>query len=92
MKARTYILLLAVLSFAAMLPVHAQDQGTAQGGAQSGSVQSGPQGASMLPASNVDTQGIRRYVLGPGDVLDVRVFGQPDLNWQGEVEADGNIT
>ena len=31
-------------------------------------------------------------MLGPGDTLDVRVFGQPDLNWQGEVEADGNIT
>ncbi|PYS49534.1 MAG: hypothetical protein DMF68_09695 [Acidobacteria bacterium] len=94
MRVRTYIFLLAVMILAVALPLHAQDQGTAQGTttAQSGSAQSGSQGATMLPASSVDTQGIRRYVLGPGDTLDVRVFGQPDLNWQGEIEADGNIT
>jgi polysaccharide export outer membrane protein len=40
----------------------------------------------------VDSQGIKRYLLGPGDTLDVRVFGQPDLNWQGEVDADGTLT
>lgn len=88
MKVKAYILLLAVVSFAASLSVRAQEQVTPQGGSQQSS---GPQGANMLPAST-DTQGIRRYVLGPGDVLDVRVFGQPDLAWQGEVEADGNIT
>jgi polysaccharide export outer membrane protein len=48
--------------------------------------------ASLVPASNADNQGIARYVLGPGDTLDVRVFGQPDLNWTGEVDADGNIS
>src|SRR5947208_16920721 len=68
MKLRTYILLLAVMTFALSLPVHAQEQGTTQGSAQSSSAQSGPQGASVLPASTVDTQGIRKYVLGPGDV------------------------
>jgi polysaccharide export outer membrane protein len=85
MKARTYILLVAVLCFASSL--QAQEQGQSQA-----STQSLPQGASMMPASSADTQGIRKYLLGPGDTLDVRVFGQPDLNWQGEVEADGNIT
>jgi polysaccharide export outer membrane protein len=89
MKARTYILLLATLCFATSLK--AQEQGSSQGPTQ-GSTQSLPQGASVMPASSVDTQGIRKYLLGPGDTLDVRVFGQPDLNWQGEVEADGNIT
>ncbi|HEV7397349.1 MAG TPA: polysaccharide biosynthesis/export family protein, partial [Pyrinomonadaceae bacterium] len=30
--------------------------------------------------------------LGPGDVIDVRVFGQPDLNAVAEVDSDGNIS
>jgi polysaccharide export outer membrane protein len=43
-------------------------------------------------ASSVDTQGIRNYLLGPGDVVDVRVFGQPDLNALAEVDSDGNLS
>jgi polysaccharide export outer membrane protein len=40
----------------------------------------------------VDNQGIRNYLLGPGDTLDVRVFGQPDLNAIVEVDSEGNIS
>ena len=43
-------------------------------------------------AASVDNQGIRNYLLGPGDVIDVRVFGQPDLNAMAEVDGDGNIS
>ena len=43
-------------------------------------------------AASVDSQGIRNYLLGPGDVLDVRVFGQSDLSSQVEIDADGNIS
>lgn len=57
------------------------------------------QGPSMPPpqgsgsgSSGVDNQGIRNYLLGPGDMLDVRVFGQPDLNAIVEVDSDGNIS
>jgi polysaccharide export outer membrane protein len=42
--------------------------------------------------SDVDNQGIRNYLLGPGDTLDVRVFGQSDLNAVVEVDSDGNIS
>ena len=42
--------------------------------------------------SSVDSQGIRNYLLGPGDVLEVRVFGQQDLSSTVEVDADGNIS
>ena len=42
--------------------------------------------------SSVDTQGVKNYLLGPGDVIDVRVFGQPDLNALAEVDSDGNIS
>src|SRR5919204_3394008 len=43
-------------------------------------------------SSNIDNQGVRRYRLGPGDLIDVRVFGQPDLNSQVEIDEDGNIS
>lgn len=32
------------------------------------------------------------YLLGPGDVLDVKIFGQPDLNSQPQVDSDGNLS
>jgi polysaccharide export outer membrane protein len=41
---------------------------------------------------SVDSQGVGNYLLGPGDVLDVRVFGQPDLNSLVEIDGDGNIS
>jgi len=37
-------------------------------------------------------QGIKNYLIGPGDILDVRVFGQSDLNATVEVDSDGNIS
>jgi polysaccharide export outer membrane protein len=80
MKARLHILLLTAFCLVATLQLQAQDAG--------GSAQ----GASMMPTSSVDNQGIKKYLLGPGDTLDVRVFGQPDLNWIGEVDAEGNLS
>ena len=41
---------------------------------------------------SVDGQGIRNYLLGPGDILDVRIFGQSELNAVVEVDSDGNIS
>jgi polysaccharide export outer membrane protein len=32
------------------------------------------------------------YLLGPGDVLEVRIFGQPDLNSNAAVDSDGNLS
>lgn len=54
-----------------------------------------PVGPTLPPVSqspSVDNQGIRNYLLGPGDVIDVRVFGQPDLNAIAEVDSDGNVS
>ena len=42
--------------------------------------------------SALDTQGIRRYLLGPGDVVEIRVFGQPDLSSTAQVDGDGNLS
>jgi polysaccharide export outer membrane protein len=59
---------------------------------QSAPSQEGPSRATTSEQSGVDTQGIRNYLLGPGDTLDVRVFGQGDLNAIAEVDSDGNIS
>ena len=40
----------------------------------------------------MDIQGIKTYLLGPGDVVDVRVFGQPDLSSSAQVDSDGNLS
>lgn len=89
MKVRIFLILLAVVACAsAAPPVLAQDRNPAV-------VQtSGPMMPSTgnLPASaSLDGQGIRNYLLGPGDTLDIRVFGQPDFSWTGEVDSLGNI-
>ena len=42
--------------------------------------------------SSLDVQGIKSYLLGPGDVLDVRVFGQPELSSSVQVDSDGNLS
>jgi len=44
------------------------------------------------PDSSIDNQGLRKYLIGPGDVLDVRVFGQSELSSTVEVDNQGNIT
>lgn len=43
-------------------------------------------------ASSLDIQGLKTYLLGPGDVVDVRVFGQPDLTTSAQVDSDGNLS
>ena len=40
----------------------------------------------------LDIQGIKTYLLGPGDVVDIRVFGQPDLSSSAQVDSDGNLS
>jgi polysaccharide export outer membrane protein len=43
-------------------------------------------------SSALDIQGIKTYLLGPGDVVEVRVFGQPDLSSTAQVDGDGNLS
>jgi len=74
---KTRILLITIVSLVAVLSVLAQEQSQAPTPGQS-------------PA--IDLQGVRNYLLGPGDVLDVRVFGQSDLNTLVEIDGDGNIS
>ncbi len=77
MQARILTLTLICLSLAVVAGAQEQSQGSFQGPNQVGTV---------------DNQGIRNYLLGPGDLIDVRVFGQPDLNAIAEVDSEGNIS
>ena len=72
------ILLITIVSLVAVLSVLAQEQSPV------------PPPSQSSPA--VDLQGVRNYLLGPGDVLDVRVFSNPDLNTMAEIDGDGNIS
>lgn len=40
----------------------------------------------------LDIQGSKAYLLGPGDVVDVRVFGQPELSSSVQVDSEGNLS
>jgi polysaccharide export outer membrane protein len=55
-----------------------------------------PQQTSAPSSSNspaLDVQGSKQYLLGPGDVLDIRVFGQPDLSTpNAQIDSDGNLS
>jgi polysaccharide export outer membrane protein len=55
--------------------------------------ESQPQQPSAPPPETpgLDVQGIKTYLLGPGDVVDVRVFGQPELSGTAQVDSDGNL-
>ena len=61
---------------------HAQEPQQQQNGAPS-----------VSPSSGLDIQGSKAYLLGPGDVLDIRVFGQPELSTgNAQIDSDGNLS
>jgi polysaccharide export outer membrane protein len=76
MKVRIFWFVALLAWLFLMAPVQAQDQAPPP----------------TQSSSSVDNQGIRNYLLGPGDILDVRIFGQPDLNSTAEIDSDGNIS
>lgn len=79
MKVKQYLVLVLGLICLFAAAVHAQDQ-------QQQTSAPAPQNPSL------DVQGIKNYLLGPGDVLDVRVFGQPELTSTVPVDSDGNLS
>ena len=54
--------------------------------------QSSPSSTGAVQTSPLDVQGLKSYLLGPGDVVEIRVFGQPDLNATAQVDSDGNLS
>lgn len=52
-----------------------------------------PSAPAVTGASALDLQGSKNYLLGPGDVLDIRVFGQPELSTSNaQIDSDGNLS
>lgn len=48
---------------------------------------------SSAQSAAMDIQGSKTYLLGPGDVLDIRVFGQPELSTStAQIDSDGNLS
>nr|MBA3805842.1 polysaccharide biosynthesis/export family protein [Acidobacteriota bacterium] len=90
MKKRASILVAIFAILGATTLLQAQDYGgQPQGG---GSRDSGGSSGGGMQVSSLDSQGIRKYLLGPGDTLQVRVWGQPDLSGDVEIDDQGNIS
>jgi polysaccharide export outer membrane protein len=53
-----------------------------------------PVGGGLVPGAimPVRAQGLQEYTLVPGDVVDIAVFGQPDLSRSETIRPDGRIT
>jgi polysaccharide export outer membrane protein len=46
---------------------------------------------SSASGSALDAMGVKKYLLGPGDVLDLRVFNEPQFNGQLVVDDEGRV-
>lgn len=79
--------LVLAIGFACLLAgaVHAQEQPQEQQPPP-------PASTNAAQSASMDIQGIKTYLLGPGDVLDIRVFGQPDLSSTVQVDSEGNLS
>ena len=82
MKAKKLFLLLAFCC-ACAAPAAAQDG--------AGAAQVSVPASSVSAAPGLDAMGIKKYMLGPGDVLDLRVFGEPQFSGPLVVDDEGRI-
>jgi polysaccharide export outer membrane protein len=82
MKVKSVLLMLALGCLATA--ASAQDSGGAA--PQVPVVNAGSSGAPSL-----DSMGVKKYLLGPGDVLDLRVYNEPQFNGALVVDDEGNV-
>jgi polysaccharide export outer membrane protein len=80
------VVLLACAVCCAAAAVLAQDGGGSAPVSQGAVVNTSSSGASTL-----DAMGIKKYLLGPGDVLDLRVYNEAQFNGPLVVDDEGNI-
>lgn len=83
MKVKSVLLALALVLLATA--AWAQDSG-GSGSSQVPVVNAGSSGAPSL-----DSMGVKKYLLGPGDVLDLRVYNEPQFNGALVVDDEGNV-
>lgn len=79
------VLLVLVICCSAAAAAFAQDGGSPA--PQQGSVVN----TSSSGAPSMDALGIKKYLLGPGDVLDLRVYNEPQFNGPLVVDDEGNV-
>ena len=82
MKVKSVLLLLALGCLATTAA--AQDSG--------GSAPQAPIISASSGAPSLDAMGVKKYLLGPGDVLDLRVYNESQFNGPLVVDDEGNIT
>jgi protein involved in polysaccharide export with SLBB domain len=97
MKKEKAILISAVLALTAIVAAVVEIRTHAQSPTSPSTQSPAPTTQSPMPdfpdtSNPLDIHGRGRYLVGPGDLLDVRVFGQPDLNSTVEIDEDGNIS
>jgi polysaccharide export outer membrane protein len=80
MRLKSFVLLVLAVCCAAAATL-AQDGAPASQGAVVNASSSGA----------LDAMGIRKYLLGPGDVLDLRVYNEPQFNGLLVVDDEGNL-
>ena len=86
MKTKSVLLVLAVCVSAAAATAFAQQQDGSGQAPQVPVINTASNGASSL-----DAMGVKKYLLGPGDVLDLRVYNEPQFNGRLVVNDEGNI-
>jgi len=82
MKVKSVLLLLALCGLAPAAA--AQDTGAAAPQA--------PVVNTASSATSLDAMGVKKYLLGPGDVLDLRVYNEPQFNGPLVVDDEGNVS
>jgi polysaccharide biosynthesis/export protein len=82
MRVNSVLLVLAVCC-AAAVAAFAQEGGSASQGAVVNTSSAG--------TSGLEAMGVKKYLLGPGDVLDLRVYNEPQFNGPLVVDDEGNI-
>jgi polysaccharide biosynthesis/export protein len=85
MKVRISLLALALCAL--LTPALAQQDG---GGGQAAPA-APTTTAGFSGGSSLDSMGVKKYLLGPGDVLDLRVFNEPQFNGPLVVNDEGRI-
>jgi polysaccharide export outer membrane protein len=85
MKAKSVLLMLAICCVSAAAALAQQEGGSSAPPTTS-------MGSTGAPGGALDAMGVKKYTLGPGDVLDLRVYNEPQFNSTLVVDDEGNVT
>jgi polysaccharide export outer membrane protein len=88
MKVKSLLFTFAVCLLAAAPAFAQQQQGGGQPAPPSVTIMTGN---TSSPGSSFESMGVRKYLLGPGDRLDLRVFNEAQFNGTLVVDDEGNI-